>query len=110
MSGTLITASEMPEFIEGNDKLFKFIGNHLRYPSVAVENGIQGTVSIQFVVDQSGQVTTVNILRGIGGGCGEEAIRVVKLLKFKPGKQNGTPVKVQFSLPIRFKIRLVFDT
>ncbi|MNE81450.1 Gram-negative bacterial tonB protein [compost metagenome] len=59
---------------------------------------------VQFVVDKEGKVSNASILRGIGAGCDEEAVRVVKLLKFTPGRQNGQAVKVQFSLPIKFTL------
>ncbi|UKJ06408.1 energy transducer TonB [Solitalea lacus] len=99
-----VHAEEMPEYEGGFQKMFKFIGRNLRYPNMAVENDIEGAVTVQFVVDKDGNVYNASVLKGIGGGCDEEAVRVVKLLKFKPGRQNGQPVKVQFSLPIRFTL------
>lgn len=99
-----VSVEQMPEYEGGMQKMFKFIGRNLRYPSQAVENNVQGSVIVQFVVDRDGSVNKVSILRGIGVGCDEEAMRVVRLLKFTPGKQNGRPVKVQFSLPIKFTL------
>ncbi|POY36067.1 hypothetical protein C3K47_12775 [Solitalea longa] len=97
-------AEEMPEYEGGFQKMFKFIGRNMNYPGMAVENQIEGNVTVQFIVDKDGSVYNATVLKGIGGGCDEEAIRVVKLLKFKPGRQNGQPVKVRFSLPIRFTL------
>ncbi|MCO4291432.1 energy transducer TonB [Solitalea sp. MAHUQ-68] len=101
---TFIHAEVMPEYEGGFQKMFKFIGRNMHYPSMAVENEIQGKVTVQFIVDKDGSIYDAAVLKGIGGGCDEEAVRVVKLLKFKPGRQNGQPVKVRFSLPIRFAL------
>jgi protein TonB len=73
---------------------------------MAKESGIQGRVFVTFVVEKDGSVTDVRVLRGIGGGCDEEAIRVVqKMPKWKAGKQRGKPVRVQFNLPIKFTLQ-----
>ncbi len=94
---------EQPGFPGGEAALMEFLGKNITYPPMARESGIQGTVFVTFVVEPDGSVTNVKILRGIGGGCDEEAIRVVKNMpKWKPGKQRGKPVRVQFNLPIRF--------
>jgi len=72
---------------------------------MARESGIQGTVYVTFVVERNGNVTDVKILRGIGGGCDEEALRVVQNMpKWEPGKQRGKPVRVQFNMPIKFTL------
>ena len=72
---------------------------------IAKEKGIQGTVYVTFVVDTDGSITDVRVLRGIGGGCDEEAVRVVQLMpKWKPGYQDGKPVRVQFNMPLRFTL------
>jgi len=94
---------EMPSFIGGDSARIKFINDNLNYPLIAKENGIQGTVYLTFIVDVEGKPTDVRVLRGIGGGCDEEAIRIVKLMPaWNPGKQNGKTVNVQFNMPIRF--------
>jgi periplasmic protein TonB len=94
---------EQPSFPGGEEALMEFLGKNIAYPPMAKESGIQGTVFVTFVVEPDGSVTNVKTLRGIGGGCDEEAIRVVKNMpKWKPGKQRGKPVRVQFNLPIRF--------
>ncbi len=96
---------EMPEFPGGPEALYPYIGKNLRYPEQAVEEGIEGVVYLTFVVETDGRISNVNVLRGIGGGCSEEAVRVVKgMPNWKPGKQNGKTVRVRYNLPIRFKL------
>lgn len=98
-------AQEMPEFPGGDAARYKFLKDHLRYPSEAKELRISGTVFLTFVVERDGSITDIKILRGVGGGCEEEAIRVVKMMpRWNPGRQNGTPVRVQFNLPIKFTL------
>lgn len=93
----------MPSFPGGEAKMFEYLGKNTRYPTLAKESGIQGMVVLTFVVEKSGEISDVKVLRGIGGGCDEEAIRVVKSMpKWAPGKQRGKPVKVQYNLPYRF--------
>ena len=95
----------MPSFEGGEDVMYRWLGENVVYPQIARETGIQGTVVITFVVEKDGTITGQQLLRDIGGGCGEEAMRVVKLMpKWKAGRQNGTPVRVQFNLPIRFTL------
>jgi len=97
---------EMPSFPGGETERNKFLAENIVYPQQATENGIQGTVYVSFVVDSKGNVTDVKILRGIGGGCDEEALRVVKMMpKWHPGKQNGKQVRVLFNMPIYFKLQ-----
>lgn len=96
----------MPQFKGGDTKLYEYLGNNIKYPVMAKESGIQGKVYVTFVVEQDGSVTDVRILRGIGGGCDEEAIRVVQAMpKWTPGKQRGKPVRVQYNLPVRFTLQ-----
>lgn len=97
---------QMPEFPGGEEKLFEYLGKNIKYPSMARENGITGTVYVTFVVEGSGEISDVKKLRGIGGGCDEEAMRVVKAMpSWKAGKQNGKSVRVQYNLPIKFTLR-----
>ena len=97
---------EMPSFPGGETERNKFLAENIVYPQQATENGIQGTVYVSFVVDSKGNVTDVKILRGIGGGCDEEALRVVKMMPaWHPGKQNGKLVRVLFNMPIYFKLQ-----
>lgn len=90
-------------------KMLEFIYKHIKYPTMAVENGVDGTVVIQFVVDKDGSITDAKIARDIGATCGAEALRVVNLMnqegyRWIPGKIRGRPVKVQFNLPVKFKL------
>jgi protein TonB len=88
-----------------SNKMLEFIYNNIRYPELARQNGIEGTVYIQFVVEKDGSITGAKIVREIGGGCGEEALRVVsKMPIWQPGRQQGNPVRVQFSLPVKYKL------
>ncbi len=97
---------EMPEFPGGMPSLMKFISTSIRYPVVAQENGIQGKVIITFVIDKSGNVTNVRVFRGIDPTLDAEALRVVKTLpRWKPGKQNGKAVRVNYNVPINFVLQ-----
>jgi len=98
-------ATVMPEFKGGDVGMFQYLADNIRYPQRAKEAGIEGKVYVSFVVDENGQVVDVEILRGIGGGCDEEAIRVLKNMPvWKAGSNNGMPVKVNFKMPIRFTL------
>ncbi|MEO6039903.1 MAG: TonB family protein [Saprospiraceae bacterium] len=94
-----------PSFPGGEKELLKFLAENIKYPPLARENNIQGNVALTFVVNKNGSVSDVTILRDIGGGCGKEAVRVVNSMpKWLPGQANGNPVKVRFTLPVRFKL------
>jgi len=96
---------QMPEFPGGNDSLKGFINRTIKYPELAKESDPEGTIYVNFVVESDGSITNPIILRGIGSGCDEEALRVIKLMpKWIPGKQNGKVVRVQYNLPIKFKL------
>lgn len=96
---------DQPSFPGGEAARMQYLQKNIEYPQMARESGIEGTVFVTFVVETDGTVTQVRILRGIGGGCDEEALRVVRNMpKWKPGKQRGRPVRVQFNMPIRFKL------
>ena len=97
---------EMPQFPGGDAKLLEYVATHIKYPQIARETGIQGRVFVGFVVEPDGSVSNVKILRGIGGGCDEEAVRVIKSLpKWKPGKQRGKAVRVSYQIPVLFKLQ-----
>ncbi len=97
---------QMPGFPGGDEALFKYLGKNIQYPQLAADAGITGMVYVTFVVDKDGSVKDARILKGIGGGCDEEALRVVKSMpKWQPGKQRGKSVKVQYNLPVRFTLR-----
>jgi len=96
----------MPSFPGGDAARMKFLQENIKYPQMARESGIQGTVYVTFVVEPNGTVSDVRVLRGIGGGCDEEAIRVIKSMpRWEPGKQRGKPVRVQFNMPIKFTLQ-----
>lgn len=94
---------EQPSF---NGDIYKFLQGAIRYPEEARELNIQGRVFVTFVVEKDGSITDIKILRGIGGGCDEEAIRLIKSMpNWTPGKQRGNAVRVQFNLPIKFTLQ-----
>ncbi len=100
-----VVVEQMPEFPGGDRTMRKFLEDNIRYPMMARESGISGTVYVTFVVSVNGHISDVKLLRGIGGGCDEEAIRVVKTMPaWIPGRQTGKPVPVQFNLPIKFSL------
>lgn len=124
-----VAVEEMPSFGDCTDifnkterkqcsdkNLLTFLSKNIKYPSVARENHIEGQAVIRFIVEPDGKITHTEIVRDLAGGCGEEALRVVNLMKdqkflqkqdlfWNPGKQQGRPVRVQFNLPIRFKLQ-----
>jgi protein TonB len=96
----------MPEFPGGMGKLMTYLATNIKYPPLAKESGIQGRVFINFVVEPDGKISQVKVLRGIGGGCDEEAVRVVQgMPKWKPGLQRGKPVRVSYNLPVKFTLQ-----
>jgi len=96
---------KQPSFPGGDQAFYKYIGKKMRYPPQARRMGIEGKVFVQFVVDKTGNITDVKVIRGIAAGCDEEAIRVIKNSpKWNPGKQRGKAVKVRMVLPITFKL------
>ncbi|MCR5191779.1 MAG: energy transducer TonB [Bacteroidales bacterium] len=101
-----VFVEDFPEFPNGEENMYKYLGSNIKYPKDALENGIQGTVVVKFVVEKDGTISNVKAIRKIGGGCDEEAVRVVKRMpRWKPGKQRGKPVRTEFTLPIQFKLR-----
>lgn len=97
---------EMPSFPGGETKLMEYVAKNIKYPQIARETGIQGRVFVGFVVEPDGSISNVKLLRGIGGGCDEEAMRVIKSLpKWKPGKQRGKAVRVSYQIPVYFKLQ-----
>ncbi|MCK4663484.1 MAG: energy transducer TonB [Bacteroidales bacterium] len=96
---------DMPEFPGGDLELRKFIAQNVKYPEIAKENGIQGKVFIQFVVNKKGLVEKVKVMRGVDPSLDKEAIRVIlSMPKWKPGKQRGKAVKVSYTVPINFQL------
>jgi len=95
-----VVVEEMPELVGGLESIMK----EVRYPATARNAGIEGRVFVQFVVNEQGGVEDARVVRGVGGGLDEEALRVVRQAKFKPGMQRGQPVRVQYSLPVMFRL------
>lgn len=97
---------QKPEFPDGEAALLKYLYANIKYPPIARENGIEGQVVVRFVVSKTGKIDDVKILRSLGGGCDEEASRVVRAMPaWKPGKHNGKAVNCTYTLPIKFQLQ-----
>jgi TonB family protein len=104
-ANTFMVVETMPQFPGGEIALYRFLAENIRYPDEAKRKGIQGRVFVTFIVEVDGSVKEARVLLGIGGGCDEEAVRVVRSMpKWKPGEIKGKPVRVQYNLPIKFTI------
>jgi len=98
-------ADVVPEFPGGMEAFLKFLVKVMRYPAAARERGVQGRVLVSFVVERDGSLTDIKVARGIGSGCDEEAVRVMKLSpKWIPGSQNGNPVRVAYTMPLSYAL------
>jgi len=96
---------QMPEFPGGEEAIREFVVKNIQYPQKAIDAGAYGRVFVGFVIEPDGSVSNVTLLRGIGFGCDEEAMRVVKMMpKWQPGMQNGEAVRVSYMIPINFKL------
>jgi TonB family protein len=104
--GPVLTKVEsMPEFPGGLSAFMKYLQENIKYPDDAKDAGIQGRVYLNFIVEKNGSISNIKVIRGIGAGCDEEAVRVVKNMpKWKPGMSKGQPVRVSFNLPIKFSL------
>ncbi len=102
-----IVVETMPEFPGGQAELFKYLSENVKYPVIAQENGIQGRVVCQFVVNKDGSIVDVEVVRSGGdASLDKEAVRVIKSMpKWKPGKQRGKPVRVKYTVPVNFKLQ-----
>ncbi|MCB0705464.1 MAG: energy transducer TonB [Saprospiraceae bacterium] len=114
-----VAVEDMPRFPGCEDKgskaekeqcaqseMLQFIYKNIKYPPIARENGVEGTCVVRFVVEPDGEITNVELVRDIGAQCGQEALRVVEMMpKWIPGKQQGRKVRVQFNLPVKFKLQ-----
>jgi protein TonB len=101
-----IRVEKMPEFPGGQDALNRFLVRNIKYPLLAQENGIQGRVVCQFVVNSDGSIVDISVVRGVEESLDKEAIRVIKSMpKWTPGRQGGKSVRVKYTLPIRFKLQ-----
>ena len=105
-NAVFMNVQEMPSFPGGDAARKKYLARNLRYPNQAAEDGIQGTVYVSFVVKTNGSLSDIKIIKGIGGGCDQEALRVVKKMPaWNPGYQNGRKVAVLFNMPVYFRLQ-----
>lgn len=85
--------------------MLNYLSQNIKYPKAAIKNNVQGRVMVQFVVNEDGSISDAKVVKGIGGGCDEEALRIVNTMpNWKPGKQNGKPVKVLYTQPMNFRL------
>jgi protein TonB len=104
-TGIYTTIDVYPRFPGGDQARFYFLRSNIRYPETALKAGIHGVVMLVFVIEPSGEISNVEVAGGIGGGCDEEAVRVIKLMpRWEPGKRSGRAVRVLVRMPIVFKI------
>jgi protein TonB len=97
--------SQMPEFPGGDEELLRYLAQNIQYPKRAVDGNTEGRVLIGFIVNKEGEIDDVKVIRSIGDGCDEEAVRVIyKMPKWKPGKNNGRLVNVFYNLPVTFQL------
>lgn len=97
---------EMPEFPGGMGECMKFLGKNIKYPTISAENGVQGRVTVQFVVNRDGSIVDAVVVRGVDPYLDKEALRVVNMMpKWKPGKQRGKAVRVKYTLPVQFRLQ-----
>ncbi len=97
---------EMPEFPGGMAECLKFLSQNIRYPTISQENGVQGRVIVQFVVNQDGSIVDPVVVRSVDPYLDKEALRVISMMpKWKPGKQRGKAVRVKYTVPVTFKLQ-----
>ena len=105
-NGVYQIVEEMPQYPGGEEAMMEYVAKNIVYPQEAQNKGISGRVFVSFIVEKDGSVSNVNVQRGIGGGCDEEAVRVISAMpKWKPGKQDGNPVRVSYMMPITYKLQ-----
>ena len=99
-------AEVMPEYPGGDQAMMQFVAENVKYPQEAIDKEISGRVLVSFVVEKDGSIGDVKVVKGIGGGCDEEAVRVVNTMpKWKPGMDKGKPVRVSYMMPFSFKLQ-----
>ena len=97
---------QMPSFPGGNGALLEYLASHVKYPVVAQENGVQGRVIVSFVVERDGSITDVRVVRSVDPSLDREAARVVSSMpRWTPGKQNGSAVRVKYTVPVTFRLQ-----
>ncbi len=100
-----VAVEQMPQFPGGEDAMRQFIKDNLKYPEKAKKNGIQGVVLVNFVIGRDGKISRIKVMRSVGSGCDEEAIRILeKMPAWKPGKQGGKAVPVAYTIPVKFTL------
>jgi protein TonB len=100
----LLIAEVQPKPVGGYESYYGQLSKNLKYPRQAIRQHVDGRVYVEFVVDRNGTVSQVKVIKGIGAGCDEEAMRVLTLTKWEPGKQRGRPVNVRMIIPVIFKV------
>ncbi len=96
---------QMPQFPGGDAALFEYLSSHMKYPAIAQENGVQGRVIVTFVVERDGSITDVKVVKSVDPSLDKEAVRVVSgMPNWIPGKQNGAPVRVKYTVPVSFRL------
>jgi protein TonB len=100
-----VSVEQKPQFTKGEIEMYRFLSENIRYPMAAVRANVSGKVYVKFVVEKDGSIGNIEMLKGIGFGCDEEAIRVIKSMpNWTPGKQNGKAVRVYFNMPVMYKL------
>ncbi len=100
-----VSMENPPMYPGGMDKFYKYLGDNIKYPPMASDNNIQGTVYVSFTVEKDGSLTDFSVLRKLGYGTDEEALRVLKMSRrWNPGMQNGKPVRVKYNIPVKFSM------
>jgi protein TonB len=94
-----------PKPVGGYASFYHQLAKNLKYPRQAVRQGVEGNIFVEFVVDKTGKVTQLGVVKGIGSGCDEEAVRLLATTRWEPGRQRGKPVNVRMVLPIKFQLR-----
>ena len=95
-----------PEFPGGYEKKMEFLGKNVNYPQMALKSGVKGKVYIEVIIEKDGSLTNINAVKGIGSGCDQEALRVMRLMpNWTPGKIKGIPVRTKITIPFNFVLR-----
>ncbi len=102
---TMFDLQQFPEFPGGLTAMNEYLATNMKYPKRAVENAVQGTVVLSFIVEKDGSLTNIKVVRDIGSDCGKEAVRLVEAMpKWSPGYRNGQKARAKFTMPFRFKL------
>jgi periplasmic protein TonB len=99
-----VFVENQPEPLKGYKFFYEQLGKTTKYPRQAVRNGVEGKVTVEFIVNKNGEPSDLKVIKGIGSGCDEEAMRVLSIMKWKPGEQRGKAVRVKMMMPVYFKL------